>query len=480
MRRTFHILLFVCLLVHAQAVPAISKTKAKAHPDELSVRAAMVMEFGTGRVLHEQDADRRIPPASITKIMTMYLVYEDIEAGRLRMTDRVKVSARAASTGGSSMHLRAGETVTVDELLDGMAVASGNDACVAMAEHLGGIETFVRRMNRKAQELGMASTTFENPNGLPSPGQYTTARDMMKLSVSYLKRFPRSLEHHSKTTITHRGRTRYNSNKLLKDCDGVDGIKTGWVAASGYNIVATAKRGETRIIAVVLGGRSWQVRNRETKKILEASFTPAGRKTYLAENATSPPRTKTSSARITPADPPTQAVFGQPFPDQAPATPHTALIDEAQATVIPVSGPELRAAASVPHRPVRPVSPPETTRPVPVAYVPKPFQPDAMAAAEPSGHHQVRAAATFQVEDHHRGELTLQESSWKNADEARARVRLLERRGVAARVETADLGDRGVWHRVMIGSFSSMREARRYKRQLTDRYDLAHLIIREG
>ncbi len=481
MRRVIHVLLFVVILVHASAASATARSKARTNPDQLSVRAAMVMEFGSGRVLHEQDADRRIPPASITKIMTMYLVFEDLEAGRLRMTDRVKVSARAANTSGSTMHLRAGETVTVGELLDGMAVASGNDACVAMAEHLGGVDAFVSRMNRKARDLGMNSTTFETPNGLPSPGQFTTARDMMKLSVSYLKRFPQSLDHHSKTAISHRGRTRYNSNKLLQNCDGVDGIKTGWVAASGYNIVATAKRGDTRIIAVVLGGRSWQVRNRETKKILEASFTPAGKKTFLAENTATPSRTRHRSARIELADPSTQAAFGQASPDEGPAAPPSAVIDESQVTVIPVSGPELRAAVAPPTpRPVRHGAVMETTRPVPPPYVPKPFRPESTTASRPAAHHEAQAYAALSAEDHAQGELTLQESSWKNASEARTRVRLLERKGVSARVETVNLGDKGVWHRVMIGSFSSMREAKRYKRQLTDRFDLAHLIIREG
>jgi D-alanyl-D-alanine carboxypeptidase len=486
MRRTLQVVFLIAILVHGTASQAMARTKAKAPPTgDLDVKAALVVDFGTGAVLHEQDADRRIPPASITKIMTMYLVFEDLEAGRLRYADQVKISPRAAGTGGSSMHLRAGETVTIRDLLDGMAVASGNDACIAVAEHLGGVDAFVARMNRKARELGMSSTTFENPNGLPSPGQFTTARDMMKLATSYLRRFPRSLEHHSKTVVAHRGSVRHNSNRLLTECNGVDGIKTGWVAASGYNIVATAKRGDTRIIAVVLGGRSSQVRNRETKEILEASFTPTGKKTYLAEQTGPGGATharKAPSARIALADPPSREAFAA-----APApAPLATAIDESQATVVAVSGPQLRAPAAPPlPRPVVAETHPGQARNAANPYAPKPYQPAMVTVFEPTPASQTTAAApasavaTGDASQGH-GELALQESSFQTAQEAAARAKSLGQKGVPARVVTADLGDRGVWYRVMIGSFSSVQEARRYKRQLNNRLDTAHLIIREG
>jgi|GEM_PF-424116 len=495
MRRILQVVFLIAILVHGTASQAMARTKAKAPPTgDLDVKAALVVDFGTGAVLHEQDADRRIPPASITKIMTMYLVFEDIEAGRLRPGDQVKISPRAAGTGGSSMRLRAGETVTIRELLDGMAVASGNDACMAVAEYLGGVDAFVARMNRKARELGMSSTTFENPNGLPSPGQFTTARDMMKLATSYLRRFPRSLEHHSKTSVAHRGSVRHNSNRLLTECNGVDGIKTGWVAASGYNIVATAKRGDTRIIAVVLGGRSSQVRNRETKEILEASFTPTDKKTYLAEQTAPAGATRASkapSARITLADPPSRAAFAA-----APAVPAqrplATAIDESQATVVAVSRPQLRvpAAPPLPRPVVAETQPHSWTGAAP--YTPKPYQPATVTVFEPTPPSRTTVAAptsavatptmavaTADASQGH-GELALQESSFQTANEAAARAKTLGQKGVPARVVTADLGDRGVWYRVMIGSFSSVHEAQRYKRQLNNRLDTAHLIIREG
>ncbi|HWQ07883.1 MAG TPA: D-alanyl-D-alanine carboxypeptidase family protein, partial [Holophaga sp.] len=265
MRRVVFLLLVLCLLGPKTAFPAKSSGK-------LAVKSAMVTEYGSGKVLYSQDADKRIPPASLTKVMTMYLVFDALAAGRASLADRVRISSRADATGGSSMGLRRGEIVSLDELMRGMAVASGNDACIAIAEHFGGVLRFVDMMNRKAQELGMTSTTFQNPNGLPAPGQFTTARDLTKLATSYLRHYPQALRYHSTTEINHHGAVHGNTNRLLGACEGVDGIKTGYVGASGYNIIATAKRGDSRVIAVILGGRSKQVRNREATRILEASF----------------------------------------------------------------------------------------------------------------------------------------------------------------------------------------------------------------
>jgi D-alanyl-D-alanine carboxypeptidase len=265
MRRVIFLLMLLSLIGPKPALSA--RTSGK-----LAVKAALVTEYGTGRVLYSQDPDKRIAPASVTKIMTMYLVFDALAAGRAHLTDQIKVSRRADATGGSTMNLRAGEIVSLDELMRGMAVASGNDACIAVAEHFGGIPQFVAMMNRKAQELGMTSTHFVNPNGLPAAGQLTTARDLTKLATSYLHRYPQALHYHSLTTINHRGAVHANSNHLLGVVEGMDGIKTGYVGSSGFNIVATAKRDGTRIIAVVLGGSTKEIRNRETARILDASF----------------------------------------------------------------------------------------------------------------------------------------------------------------------------------------------------------------
>jgi D-alanyl-D-alanine carboxypeptidase len=268
MRRVLFLAIVLCLLGPKTALPAKNSGK-------LAVKAAMVTEYGSGRVLYTQDEDKRIAPASVTKVMTMYLVFDLVSSGQASFSDKVKVSRRADATGGSTMNLRAGEVLTLDELMRGMAVASGNDAAVAVAEHFGGVPQWVDRMNRKARELGMTSTTFKTPNGLPAPGQLTTARDLTKLATSYLRHYPQALRYHSTTEINHCGAVHGNTNRLLGVCEGVDGIKTGYVGSSGYNIIATAKRGGTRIIAVILGGRTKQVRNRETERILNASFSGA-------------------------------------------------------------------------------------------------------------------------------------------------------------------------------------------------------------
>jgi len=265
MRRVFFLLIVLSLLGPKTAFSANQAGK-------LAVKSAFVMEYGTGRVLYAQDADKRIAPASLTKVMTMYLVFDALSAGRASLSDRIRVSSRADATGGSTMGLRGGEVVTLDELMRGMAVASGNDACIAIAEHFGGVPRFVDMMNRKARDIGMTDTTFKNPNGLPAPGQLTTARDLMKLATSYLRRYPQSLRYHSTTEINHNGAVHGNTNRLLGSFEGMDGIKTGYVGSSGYNIIATAKRGDNRIIAVVLGGRTKQIRNREAARILDASF----------------------------------------------------------------------------------------------------------------------------------------------------------------------------------------------------------------
>lgn len=268
MRRVLFLLILLCLIGPRTAFPAKNAGK-------LAVKSALVTEYGSGRTLYSQDADRQIPPASLTKVMTMYVVFDLVASGKASFADRVKVSRSADRTGGSTMGLRAGEVVTLDELMRGMAVASGNDACIAVAEHFGGVPAFVGLMNRKARELGMTGTTFKNPNGLPAAGQFTTARDLTKLAVSYLRHYPQALRYHSTTEINHNGAVHGNTNRLLGSCDGVDGIKTGYVDASGYNIIATAKRGDSRVIAVVLGGRTKQVRNREATRILDASFSGA-------------------------------------------------------------------------------------------------------------------------------------------------------------------------------------------------------------
>lgn len=256
---------FVALL----SIPAMVEAAAF----KVNARSALLMDMTNNRVLYEQNADAPIAPASVTKVLTLYLVLDSLRNGRAHLTDMVLISAKAANAGGSRMHVRAGETVPVHELIKGTAIISGNDAAVALAEYIGGsTEEFVRKMNLKARELGMTHSHFVNPNGLPAEGQLTTARDIGRLSVAYLKRFPESLIVHSMSTYSYNNYTHRNANRLLGRCPGVDGLKTGFVCAAGYNISATAERSGVRLLAVVLGAPSPGVRAAEATKLLESGF----------------------------------------------------------------------------------------------------------------------------------------------------------------------------------------------------------------
>ena len=239
----------------------------------LNVHSAILMDMRTGRILVAQNANAPIQPASITKVLTLYLADEAIRDGRVQPGDQVKISRKAGRTGGSKMFIEAGSEIPLEELLKGMAVVSANDASVAVAEYIGGdVEKFVARMNRKARQLGMTRSFFKNPNGLPARGQITTARDMLILASDYLQRFPESLDLHSQQYYTYRDITQRNRNSLLRHYPNADGLKTGWVVKAGYHIVATAKRGDTRLIAVVMGAKTPAIRARETEKLLDEGF----------------------------------------------------------------------------------------------------------------------------------------------------------------------------------------------------------------
>jgi D-alanyl-D-alanine carboxypeptidase (penicillin-binding protein 5/6) len=231
------------------------------------------MDMTTGRVLYARNADDPLPPASITKVLSLYLADEAIRDGKVRPTDPVKISQKAGRTGGSKMFLQTGSEIPLAELLKGMAVVSANDASVAVAEYIGGnVEAFVKQMNRKARDLGMTRSFFKNPNGLPARGQFTTARDMLILACDYLQRFPESLDLHSQQYYTYRDITQRNRNSLLRHYPDADGLKTGWVVKGGYHIVATAKRGETRLIAVVMGAKTPAIRAKEAERLLDEGF----------------------------------------------------------------------------------------------------------------------------------------------------------------------------------------------------------------
>lgn len=248
-------------------------TSGEISPGQINAKSAILVEVSTGAVLFEQNADEIIEPASFTKVMSLYLIFEGLKQGRIHLNDDVWISETAWRTGGSKMFVGIGTKVPLEELIKGIAVVSGNDACVAAAEFLDGSEdAFVAAMNLKAKELQMEKSHFKNPHGLPAEGQVTTAREMALLDVAYLQRFPESLKYHSMREYSYNNINQYNRNHLLLKDSTVDGLKTGYVTAAGYHLSATAQREKMRLLAVVMGAANPAVREREAMKLLEFGF----------------------------------------------------------------------------------------------------------------------------------------------------------------------------------------------------------------
>lgn len=236
------------------------------------VKAAIVLNMTTGRILYQKNADMHIPPASLTKLMTSMLVHDALSEGRLSRSTKVRVPKEAAAVGGSSMNLRAGETVTVSQLLEGTLISSGNDAATALALKVSGRQrNFVNAMNTRARRLGMKSTVFKNPTGLPAAGQLTTARDMMRLAVAYLKRHPSAARIHAQPTYQFHNKTYGTTNPFLGS-RGVTGLKTGFTLASGYNIILTAESGKNKFLIVLLGAQSKNKRSIAGSELLAAAY----------------------------------------------------------------------------------------------------------------------------------------------------------------------------------------------------------------
>jgi D-alanyl-D-alanine carboxypeptidase (penicillin-binding protein 5/6) len=244
---------------------------------QCDAQSAVLMDGLTGQVLYEQNPNLRIPPASFVKVMTLYVIHDAIRAGQLKMDDLVTVSdmawRRAWKTDSSKMFIKVGERVKVEDLMKGVAIASGNDACVALAEHLSGSEeAFVSKMNEKAKLLGLKDSQFKNSDGMPADGQYITAMDMAILSKRYIEDHPEALVLHSTVEFEYNGIRQGNRNTLLQKNIGVDGLKTGHIKESGYHLTATAKRDGQRMIAVVMGCDKVRKRAPEAQKLLEYGF----------------------------------------------------------------------------------------------------------------------------------------------------------------------------------------------------------------
>lgn len=242
-----------------------------------NAKSAILVEASTGKVLFEKNADEGLPPASMTKIMSMLLIMESIDNGTLSLNDEVVISKEASDMGGSQVFLNEGETYKVSELLKGIAIASGNDAVVAMAEKVAGsTSSFVQMMNDKAQELGLQNTTFINPHGLDAEGHKSSARDMSIIARELLKH-EKILEFSSiyEEYLTKNDGTKtwlVNTNKLVRFYNGADGLKTGFTQSAGYCLTATAKRNNLRLISVVMGEDTSDLRSADTVKMLNFGF----------------------------------------------------------------------------------------------------------------------------------------------------------------------------------------------------------------
>lgn len=272
-RRLFSAFAIAATLAAGTVAPAAARAEVLRVNTKEPRYAAIVMDARTGEVLYEKRADNARYPASITKVMTLYMAFEALSEGRLKTSDRIVVSPRAAAASPTKLGLRAGETISVEDAMRSIAVKSANDMAVALAEKLGGAESrFAEQMTMKARELGMSSTRFTNASGLPDSRQVTTARDLATLSRAVMRDYPQYYSYFSARNFTYRGVTMRNHNKLLAQMPGVDGIKTGFTNASGFNLAASAVRDGHRLIAVVLGGSSGAARDETVEDLLQTGF----------------------------------------------------------------------------------------------------------------------------------------------------------------------------------------------------------------
>lgn len=271
LRVTYAVALILAILTVLGAQPAAAKY------------ASLVMDAETGRILHQTNADTRNYPASLTKMMTMYMVFDALESGEWQLNKRLRVSRKAARQPASRLGLTPGTSITVKQAILALVTRSANDVAAVIAENMSGSERkFALHMTAKARKLGMSRTTFRNASGLPHRGQMSTARDMARLARALIRDHSRHYHYFSTTQFKYGGRVHRNHNKLLVSYEGTDGIKTGYIRASGYNLVASVKRGGQRLIGVVFGGNSSKQRNRHMTSLLNKGFRLLGTGTVSA------------------------------------------------------------------------------------------------------------------------------------------------------------------------------------------------------
>jgi D-alanyl-D-alanine carboxypeptidase len=320
--------------------------------------AAMVVDAKTGKVLFAENADANRHPASITKVMTLYMLFEQLEKGRYSLNSPLKVSAWAARQAPSKLSLQAGETIEVEDAIKALVTKSANDVAVVVAENIGGTEqNFAAMMTRKARSIGMSRTTFRNASGLPDPGQITTARDLITMGRAIQDRFPKYYGFFATRSFSYDGAFHGNHNKLLGRIEGVDGIKTGYTRMSGFNLLTSVKADGRQLIAVVLGGRSGASRDRYMAELIDRHLDRAyaGNRTVPAivesqdtaaaadEDQAPAPRT---TAALQPKQPVPTPVAAAPAPAQAKAIAPAPVRVAATIPVAPTTTPQAKANAA--------------------------------------------------------------------------------------------------------------------------------------
>jgi len=268
-RRRAPIFILLCFIVALWSVPS----PAWSAQINTSAREAIIVDFETGTVLLEKDADVPMPPASMSKIMTTYLVFERLKDGRLSLDDELLVSEKAWRMGGSKMFVEVGSRVRVEDLLRGVIVQSGNDACIVLAEAIAGTEeAFAELMTQRARELGMSSSTFANATGWPDPNHWMTARELAILAKHVITDFPEYYHYYSETEFTWNDIRQSNRNPLLYLSLGADGLKTGHTEEAGYGLTASAERNGRRVLMVVNGLESQKARSEESARLIDWAF----------------------------------------------------------------------------------------------------------------------------------------------------------------------------------------------------------------
>ncbi len=265
-------LVFTSTNTFAQAASSSAAIPAPAAP-QLGARSYILQDFASGRILVEKNADMRVDPASITKLMTSYVVFNELAQGKLKLDDTTTISEKAWRTEGSRMFIEVGKQIRIEDLIKGMVIQSGNDASVALAEHIAGTEeAFASLMNHYAGQLGLSNSHFVNATGLPDPEHYVTARDVAILSAAIIRQFPTYYAWYSEKEFTFNKIRQHNRNALLWRDPAVDGLKTGHTEAAGYCLVASAKQKGMRLLAAVMGAESQKARESDVQALLNYGF----------------------------------------------------------------------------------------------------------------------------------------------------------------------------------------------------------------